>query len=71
MITIDRSFLKRFALFENFENQDFDSILGMMIERTYERGKTIIVENEIGSEVFLLLDGEIEILQRMTLDNNT
>ena len=41
---------------------------GYLVERRYEKNETIFSEGDIGTSLFLLLDGEVEISQALTLN---
>ena len=62
--------LKRISFFKSFsENEE---IIGKIVEicsfKSFKKGKEIIKEGDLGDELYILLNGEIEILKK-TLQN--
>jgi CRP/FNR family transcriptional regulator, cyclic AMP receptor protein len=67
-ITLDK--LKQVSFFSMFE-KDVDTmnrIAGMCSRRQYRKGKQIIREGDFGDELFIILNGEIDIIKN-TLQN--
>jgi CRP-like cAMP-binding protein len=62
--------LKQVSFFSMFENdmETINRIAGMCSRRVYRKGKYIIQEGDSGDELFIILNGEIEIIKN-TLQN--
>jgi len=67
MERIDRERLQRFLLFAGLGDAQLDVIAKSVRLKRFEEKQEIIREGEIGGELFLLLEGEIEITKRLTL----
>lgn len=67
MRTLDASFLKNIPLFTGLSNKQLEKVRAIMSVRTIPEGTYIIRENEIGKEMFILLDGEVEISRSLLL----
>jgi len=61
--------LQRFSLFKELNPHQLAQIASAMKVENWDRGKPIILEGEPGDEMFILLEGEIEITKRMVLQN--
>ncbi len=59
--------LASFSLFSGLDKAQRQRIAQLVRLRKTAAGETIVTEGEIGSEMFLLLSGEIVISQRLTL----
>lgn len=49
-------------LFEGLTNTEYDTIVSICKQREYCKGEVIAVEGEIGEELYIVMDGTIEIL---------
>jgi len=67
MRTLDASFLKNIPLFTGLSNKQLEKVRAIMSVRTIPEGTYIIRENEVGKEMFILLDGEVEISRSLLL----
>ena len=56
-----REILHKVELFRQLSPKEFEELLGLMGEETYERGETVCVAGEIGDEAYVIIDGELEI----------
>ena len=72
MMTINVEFLSKFQLFHEVRTTDLEVVRAIAKIREYGPGDKIVTEDEHGTEMFLLLSGEIEITQRlmMALDHS-
>ena len=59
--------LKEFTLFQGLSDDELAEFKGVIREITVSSGKNFITEGEIGDSIFLLLDGEVEVNQALTL----
>ncbi|MBC8401935.1 MAG: cyclic nucleotide-binding domain-containing protein [Candidatus Marinimicrobia bacterium] len=59
--------LKEFTLFQGLSDDELAEFKGVIREITVPSGKNFITEGEIGDSIFLLLDGEVEVNQALTL----
>jgi CRP/FNR family transcriptional regulator, cyclic AMP receptor protein len=65
MIDIER--LKPFDLFNGLSDDQFRQVSNVMRTREIKRDNNIIVEGEMGDELYLLLKGEIVITKQLVL----
>lgn len=66
---ITPSFLERLPLFEGATPSQLETAARLIRFREVPAGETIIREGEPGDEMFLLVEGEINITKRLTLYN--
>ena len=59
--------LARFTLFGGFSNAELEAVANEMPTRRFKQGDVIIREGEVGGELFVLLEGQIEITKQLTL----
>ena len=57
-----------FAIFNGLTDAQLDELCEKLVERRYEEGEVIFTEGDPGTSLFLLLEGEVEISQALTLD---
>jgi CRP/FNR family cyclic AMP-dependent transcriptional regulator len=67
MKTLDIDFLKRIPLFTGLSSEKMEKVLAIMTVRSIAEGSFIIRENEIGHEMYILLDGEVEVSRMLLL----
>ncbi len=67
MTAINVEFLSKFLLFQDVPMADLEVVRAVAKIREYSPGDKIVTEDEHGTEMFLLLSGEIEITQRLML----
>lgn len=62
--------LKKVSFFKMFARDDavMEKIAGMCVQRKIKKGKTVIRESEYGDELFIIMNGQIEILKK-TIQN--
>jgi CRP-like cAMP-binding protein len=57
-----RDVIRGVDLFEGLTNSEYDTIVAICQQREYRNGEIIAVEGEIGEELFIVMDGTVEIL---------
>ena len=65
---IDKIKIKEFAIFKDLNAAQLDEVCEKLVEREYEKNETIFSEGDVGTSLFLLLEGEVEITQALTLN---
>ncbi|MFA6457142.1 MAG: cyclic nucleotide-binding domain-containing protein [Bacteroidota bacterium] len=67
MKTLDIEFLEKIPLFIGLPKGKMEQVRSIMNIRTVTEGSYIIRENERGDELFILLDGEVEVSRTLLL----
>ncbi len=67
MKTLTNEFLEKIPLFVGLPNEKMEQVRSIMTMRTITEGSFIIRENEQGHEMFILLDGEVEVSRTLLL----
>ncbi|MFA5832507.1 MAG: cyclic nucleotide-binding domain-containing protein [Bacteroidota bacterium] len=67
MKTLDIDFLEKIPLFIGLTRIEIEHVRSIMTIRTITEGSFIIKENEQGHEMYILLDGEVEISRTLLL----
>lgn len=67
MKTLDLDFLQKIPLFTGLTKEKMEQVRSIMTMRTVTEGSYIIRENEHGSELYILLDGEVEVSRTLLL----
>ena len=67
MKNIDLNFLRKIPLFTELADDKLEQIRLIMKKRTVEPGVSIIKEGSKGREMFILLDGEVEVSKTLLL----
>jgi len=67
MKTLDIEFLEKIPLFIGLKRNELEQVRSIMSVRTITEGSFIIRENEQGNEMFVLLDGEVEVSRSLLL----
>ena len=62
--------LKNYKIFENLNNEQIDKFHSVLNKQKIDSGNKFIVEGDEGDSLYLLLDGEAEINQALTLSVN-
>ncbi|MDP6339167.1 MAG: cyclic nucleotide-binding domain-containing protein [Candidatus Marinimicrobia bacterium] len=62
--------LKNFQIFADFSDDELSKFHPSLKEVEMEKGQQFITEGEVGDCIYLLLDGEVEINQALTLSMN-
>ncbi len=57
----DASLLQDFNLFDDVTDEDLEKIVHVCHKQTFQKGNMILIEEEIGSTFFLILDGKVKI----------
>ena len=65
---IDKSKLEDFAIFKDLSDAQLEVVCEKLVERGYDENETIFSEGDVGTSLFLLLEGEVEITQALTLN---
>mgnify|MGYP001251395873 CR=1 FL=1 len=55
-------FLKDTDLFFNLTNSQLEMVESICVEQSFKKGEVIVVENTPGLELFLVLEGEVEVV---------
>ncbi len=67
MKTLDIEFLEKIPLFTGLTRDRLEQVRSIMTMRTIADGSSIIRENEQGHEMFILLDGVVEVSRTLLL----
>ncbi len=65
---IDKTKIEDFAIFKDLNSAQLNEVCEKLVERSYEKNETIFSEGDVGTSLFLLLEGEVEITQALTLN---
>lgn len=60
----ESGFLKQSSLFSSLNPEELNKVLGLMKRRTYQPGDTIIHQDTLGKEMFVLTQGSVEVLKQ-------
>jgi CRP/FNR family transcriptional regulator, cyclic AMP receptor protein len=67
MNTIDITFLRKIPIFTGLTDEQLAKAMHIMHVRTVEAGVSIIKEHEHGTDMFILLSGEVEVSKTLLL----
>jgi CRP-like cAMP-binding protein len=56
-------FLKNAPIFEELEERDFAKIGACGVKKDYRKGEVILMEEESGSALFVIVDGEVKVVR--------
>ncbi len=56
-------FLKNAPIFEELEERDFARISACGVRKTYKKGEVILMEEESGSALFVIVSGEVKVVR--------
>jgi len=56
-------FLKNAPIFEELEERDFAKISACGVKKEYKKGEVILMEEESGSALFVIVDGEVKVVR--------
>ncbi len=56
-------FLKNAPIFEELEERDFARISACGVRKTYKKGDVILMEEESGSALFVIVNGEVKVVR--------
>ena len=59
--------LKKYSLFDNLSDMEMQKIAGLIHIRSCKDGEFVVKEGTVGDELFILLMGELEVSQQLTL----
>lgn len=65
---IDKKKLEGFTIFSDLNDTQLSEVCEKIVERSYNQDEIIFSEGDTGTSLFLLLEGEVEITQALTLD---
>jgi len=65
---IDKNKLEGFKIFRGLNDEQLGEVCEKFVERSYNQDEIIFSEGDVGTSLFLLLEGEVEITQALTLD---
>lgn len=65
---IDKNKLEGFIIFKDLSDSQLGEVCDKFVERSYNQDEIIFSEGDVGTSLFLLLEGEVEITQALTLD---
>lgn len=65
---IDKNKLEGFIIFKDLSDSQLGEVCDKFVERKYNQDEIIFSEGDVGTSLFLLLEGEVEITQALTLD---
>ena len=65
---IDKNKLDGFIIFKDLSDSQLGEVCDKFVERSYNQDEIIFSEGDVGTSLFLLLEGEVEITQALTLD---
>ncbi|MCX6139151.1 MAG: cyclic nucleotide-binding domain-containing protein [Ignavibacteriales bacterium] len=67
MTTITIDFLRRIPIFTGIPDEKLEKVRRTLVQRHAEKGTVIVKEGELGSEMFILLQGEVVISRSLLL----
>jgi CRP-like cAMP-binding protein len=67
MKSLDIEFLHNIPLFTGLSREKLEKVRAITSLRTFDAGAFIVKENEKGDEMFILLDGEVEVSRTLLL----
>lgn len=59
--------IKLCQLFNNFDEDELKQVAGLFHVRQYKDGAVLVEEGDVGDEMFILLEGSLEVTQKLTL----
>ena len=59
------------ALFRGFEQRELEEIAGLATERCYEDGATVLAQGDLGRDLFVILEGHVDIIRDSEGDEPT
>ena len=67
MNTIDIAFLRKIPIFTGLTNEQLAEVMRIMTVQSVDAGASIIKEHENGTDMFILLSGEVEVSKTLLL----
>ena len=62
--------LRHYKIFDGLDDNQLNKFHSVMVKEKVDSGKRFIVEGDEGNSIYLLLDGNVEINQALTLSVN-
>ena len=56
-------FLKRIELFEKLTSEELMFVVHIAVEEHFDKGEMIMVENEMGDSLFIIIEGKVQIIK--------
>jgi len=56
------AFLKEIPLFSNLEEEEFEQLSSICIEKHFEKGQAIFYEEDMGTSFYLIMSGQVKIV---------
>jgi len=63
----DAAFIKQVQLFSDLSDEEIESLLDIVTHRTFNKGDTIIQDGDLGDEMYVLLEGDVQVAKSLTL----
>lgn len=63
----DTVFLKQVQLFSDLSEEEIAGLLNIVIPHTFKEGETIIQEGDLGEEMYVLLEGDVQVAKSLML----
>jgi CRP-like cAMP-binding protein len=60
-LPIKKSFVKKQACFQLLSDKEMDELAGLLVERHFTTGETIVTEGDLVDNVFLIVRGEADV----------
>lgn len=54
--------LSRISLFSNLSRQEISKLSSLMTEKVYKKGENILVQNERGDSLYIILEGKVKVV---------
>jgi len=67
---VDYKYLNNYPIFRSLTDEELKQVHSITRFKSFDKGMKIFEEGEEGEEMYVLLDGEIEITKPLTLLNN-
>jgi len=64
---LDLKALSHCCLFDGLNEERLKVVVGSLSEKAYRAGEVIVQEGEVGDELFILMEGEVQITKSLTL----
>jgi CRP/FNR family cyclic AMP-dependent transcriptional regulator len=62
---VKASQLAHAALFEGFEERELEEIARLATERSYADGATVLSQGDLGRDLFVILEGQVDIVREL------
>jgi CRP-like cAMP-binding protein len=64
----EAAFFRQIFLFQDLEDREIEQVLARTHQRQFPAGQVIIREGEPGNSMYIMVEGEVEITKRLTLE---